>query len=317
MPPPGAPRPVISIRWQACLRRMRRALSTLPRSPTLCRASSRCRGGSLTPASSARPRSNLSALLGRRLMIGVSRTPRSGCTRALRCLSAPRCRTTSHPGRWRCVRARPLTRGFDLDANGRRDRGEPGIPRFLIWADYNHDGQRQANEPFSVTDNRGRYVIPDVSSPPAATHAARDAPNAQPRARHRLGLLISTRRHPRRLCQRPRGPVRLGWGPIAGTGTPYAQGRDFGDWLPAQLTVRSGCGLTATRAVLTCWSTALSLWQRLGTGRPPRSRWRPVPTTSPRPRHLLPTRPRTARSSSAGPPRAGAGTCAPALSTTA
>ena len=28
-----------------------------------------------------------------------------------------------------------------------------------------------------------------------------------------------------------------GWGPIAPATTPYAQGRDFGDWLPAQLTV--------------------------------------------------------------------------------
>ena len=105
------------------------------------------------------------------------------------------------------------TKFYDLNANGRRDRGEPGIPRFLIWADYNHDGQRQANEPFSVTDNRGRYVIEDIQ-PPGGDYTLRETlPSAEPRARHGLGLLISTRRHPRRLCQRPRGPVRLRLGP--------------------------------------------------------------------------------------------------------
>ena len=57
------------------------------------------------------------------------------------------------------------TKFYDLNANGRHDQGEPGIPRFLIWADYNHDGQHQANEPFAVTDNRGRYLIEGIDPP--------------------------------------------------------------------------------------------------------------------------------------------------------
>ena len=130
------------------------------------------------------------------------------------------------------------TKFYDLNANGRRDRGEPGIPRFLIWADYNHDGQRQANEPFSVTDNRGRYVIEDIQ-PPGGDYTLREtllAPSHVPAT----GWVCSYPHAgtPGGFVNGPAGLFGCGWGPIASAGTPYAQGRDFGDWLPAQLTVR-------------------------------------------------------------------------------
>ena len=66
------------------------------------------------------------------------------------------------------------TKFFDLNANGQRDAGEPGIPRFLIWADYDDDGMRDASEPFTVTDDDGRYVLDDIrAAPAAATRCAR------------------------------------------------------------------------------------------------------------------------------------------------
>ena len=57
------------------------------------------------------------------------------------------------------------TKFFDSNANGVRDEGEPGIPRFLIWADYDDDGVFDSNEPFSVSDDQGHYVIFDIRRP--------------------------------------------------------------------------------------------------------------------------------------------------------
>ncbi len=130
------------------------------------------------------------------------------------------------------------TKFYDLNADGRRDRGEPGIPRFLIWADYNGDGQRDANEPFAVTDSRGRYVIEDIQ-PPGGDYTLREtllAPSHLPTT-----SWVCSYPHagtPGGFATGPSGLFGCGWGPIVSAGTPYAQGRDFGDWLPAQLTVR-------------------------------------------------------------------------------
>jgi hypothetical protein len=57
------------------------------------------------------------------------------------------------------------TKFFDRDADGVRDAGDPGIPRFLIWADYNNNGVHEDDEPFSISDTRGRYVIDDIEQP--------------------------------------------------------------------------------------------------------------------------------------------------------
>ena len=130
------------------------------------------------------------------------------------------------------------TKFYDLNANGRRDRGEPGIPRFLIWADYNRDGQRQANEPFAVTDDRGRYVLEDIQ-PPGGEYTLRETllgPGRVPAT-----SWVCSYPHagtPGGFANGPGGLFGCGWGPIATASTPYAHGRDFGNWLPAQLTVR-------------------------------------------------------------------------------
>ena len=129
------------------------------------------------------------------------------------------------------------TKFFDANANGQRDSGEPGIPRFLIWADYDGDGIRDASEPFTVSDDDGRYVLDDIQPP---------------RGRYTLRETLLTRRRTTATswrCSYPHagtpggfddgvgGLFGCGWGPITAADTPYVQDRDFGNWLPAQLTV--------------------------------------------------------------------------------
>lgn len=129
------------------------------------------------------------------------------------------------------------TKFFDANANGRRDAGEPGIPRFLIWADYDDDGVRDAGEPFTVTDRRGRYVLSDIR-PPGGSYRLREA-------LARSGGTLATSwvcsfpnaGTPGGFADGPGGMFGCGWGPIQAATTPNARRRDFGNWLPARLTV--------------------------------------------------------------------------------
>jgi hypothetical protein len=127
------------------------------------------------------------------------------------------------------------TKFFDSNANGRRDSGERGIPRFLIWADYDDDGVHDSDEPFSVSDNRGRYVIFDIRgtytlretlltrrSPAIATDWVCSYPNATT---------------PGGTATAPGGRFGCAWGPIDSAAVPNARGRDFGNWFPARLTL--------------------------------------------------------------------------------
>jgi hypothetical protein len=120
------------------------------------------------------------------------------------------------------------TKFFDANANGERDPGEPGIPRFQVWADYDGDGVHDAGEPYSVTDRRGRYVIFDI------------------RGTYTLRERLLTRRSPAVpadwVCSFPAttfpgGRFPCGWGPIDSAAVPNARGRDFGNWFPARLTL--------------------------------------------------------------------------------
>jgi hypothetical protein len=131
------------------------------------------------------------------------------------------------------------TKFFDLDADGARDPGEPGLPRFLIWADYDNDGVRDTSEPFSVTDVDGEYVIDDIQ-PPSGTYRLRETLATPGRRRSQPTAWR---------CSFPNagtqggfaagvgGLFGCGWGPITAASTPNATGRDFGDWVPATLTV--------------------------------------------------------------------------------
>jgi uncharacterized repeat protein (TIGR01451 family) len=129
------------------------------------------------------------------------------------------------------------TKFLDLNADGQRDAGEPGVPRFLIWADYDDDGVRDPGEPYTVTDRRGRYVLANIR-PPDGTYRLRET---------LIGRSIG---HTSWVCSYPHdgtpggfgdgtgGLFGCGWGPITTATTPNAQRRDFGNWLPAQLTIR-------------------------------------------------------------------------------
>ena len=130
------------------------------------------------------------------------------------------------------------TKFYDLNANGRRDRGEPGIPRFLIWADYNGDGRREANEPFTVTDDHGRYVLENIQ-PPRGRYTLRETLLTPGRAADTSWVCSYPHAGtPGGFAKGSGGLFGCGWGPITAASTPYAQGRDFGNWLPARLTVR-------------------------------------------------------------------------------
>ena len=130
------------------------------------------------------------------------------------------------------------TKFFDLDADGVRDAGEPGIPRFLIWADYDNDGVRDAIEPFSVTDNNGHYVIDDIR-PPSGTYRLREelaTPGAR-RTSTAWRCSFPKAGTPGGFADGPGGLFGCGWGPITVAATPNVTGRDFGNWVPATLTV--------------------------------------------------------------------------------
>ena len=126
---------------------------------------------------------------------------------------------------------------FDLNANGRRDAGEPGIPRFLVWADYDNDGRRDATEPFTETDDNGRYVLDDIR-PPGGSYRLRES--LLTRRNATATSWVCSFPHagtPGGFGNGPGGLFGCGWGPIASATTPHAQDRDFGNWLPARLTV--------------------------------------------------------------------------------
>jgi hypothetical protein len=125
------------------------------------------------------------------------------------------------------------TKFFDLDADGVRDERDPGIPGFQIWADYNDNGKLDPGEPSTVSDSSGRYVLNDI------------------RAGYRLReRLLPTRRRVTNdwQCSFPNDGTTdgfgglvpgldCGWGPFDPDQDVNNDGRDFGNWYPAQLTV--------------------------------------------------------------------------------
>ena len=65
------------------------------------------------------------------------------------------------------------TKYHDLNANGDQDAGEPGLPGFRIWADYDNDGVLDAGEPFDDTDADGDYTITNIQDP-SGTYSLRE-----------------------------------------------------------------------------------------------------------------------------------------------
>ena len=109
------------------------------------------------------------------------------------------------------------TKFHDANANGRRDAGEPGLPRWMIWADYDDDGVRDANEPFALTDSEGQYVINDIR-PPDGTYVLRETLSSRKaRRRARASHVICSYPNDATLGgtgSAPGGMFPCGWGPI-------------------------------------------------------------------------------------------------------
>ena len=116
------------------------------------------------------------------------------------------------------------TKFFDRNANGQRDTGEPGLPRFEIFADYDGDGVLDAGEPFDRHRQRRalrarrhpaarrqlRRCASSSCTPARATGAARTPARSPP---GRSAAATADRRRRRALRARPRlrelvpGPV--------------------------------------------------------------------------------------------------------------
>lgn len=54
------------------------------------------------------------------------------------------------------------TKFLDLDADGTRDPGEPGLPNIFFFVDYNNNGRPNANEPSAISGPDGNWIIPNI-----------------------------------------------------------------------------------------------------------------------------------------------------------
>jgi hypothetical protein len=125
------------------------------------------------------------------------------------------------------------TKFFDIDADGVRDPDDPGIPRFVIFADYDDDGRLDPREPRTISDNRGHYVLHDIR-PPDGTYRLRETLIGRQSATPAVALDW--------ICSfptttRPNGRFPCAWGPFDVRLNPNVRGRDFGNWFPARLTL--------------------------------------------------------------------------------
>jgi hypothetical protein len=124
------------------------------------------------------------------------------------------------------------TKFHDLNANGRRDTGEPGLPRWEIWADYDDDGERDVKEPFAVTDSEGQYVINDIRSVDGTYTLRETLLTTTARQRARAAPVICTYPNdgtPGGTGSAPGGTFQCGW-PVNIANTTYARNRDFGNY---------------------------------------------------------------------------------------
>ena len=70
--------------------------------------------------------------------------------------------TGNNFGNWRTA-TKSGTKFNDLNANGIKDAGEPGLAGVTIYVDYNDNGILDQGEPSAITDASGNYMISDVN----------------------------------------------------------------------------------------------------------------------------------------------------------
>jgi hypothetical protein len=139
------------------------------------------------------------------------------------------------------------TKFHDLDADGKRDSGEPGLAGWRIWADYDDDGVRDSGEAYDDTDSAGRYTITGIKPPRSGARTG--------------GSTTYTKLYYRLREQRPGGGTGgwactypnastsggfgsgkggdfgCGWGPIDAKKYPHKTGKDFGNYKKPKITV--------------------------------------------------------------------------------
>lgn len=129
------------------------------------------------------------------------------------------------------------TKFFDRNANGERDLPEDiGIPRFVIFADYDDDGRLDRREPHTVSDRQGHYVLHDIR-PPDGTYRLRETLLTR-RSRTLPVALDWMCSFPATTLDPPNGRFPCAGDLINVNTSPNVTGEDFGNWFPARLTVR-------------------------------------------------------------------------------
>jgi hypothetical protein len=127
------------------------------------------------------------------------------------------------------------TKFLDVNADGIRDAGEPGLEGFRIFADYDDDGVLDDDEPFAYTDAQGNYVIDGIER---TTYTLRETtPTGGNAAGWRCSFPNASTTVPAgATTTAPGGPFACGWR-VDRTVEPFARDRDFGNWRPAHLTL--------------------------------------------------------------------------------